>query len=353
MKPIIAADLSDLKISWANLRGENPSLRIREAAKALNVSEAELLATGIGENVTRLKPKFAEILQELPALGRVMALTRNDEIVHERKGEYAKAEVIKGHRQMGLVLGDDIDLRIFFDHWHLAFAVTDTSPRGATHSFQFFDADGSAVHKVFLTATSELTVYKKLVEKYRCPEQSQKVNVESKPAVAVEKDDAEIDVEGFRAAWANLKDTHDFFPLLRKFGVAREQALRLADDKMTRRVRVESYKSVLENAAERVLPIMIFVGNAGIIQIHTGVVERIVEARGWFNILDERFNLHINQEKIARAWIVKKPTGDGIVTSLELFNEMGENLAFFFGKRKPGFPEDHRWRELLAEIETI
>ncbi len=353
MTPIIAVKPNDLKLAWARLREKNSGWRIREAAENLNVSEAELLATEVGETVTRLEPKCAEILRELPALKRIMALTRNDEIVHERKGQYGEVEVISGHRRMGLVLGDDIDLRIFFDRWHFAFAVTGKSPRGTTHSFQFFDADGSAIHKVFLTETSDFAVYEKLIEKYRSVDQSPYLQTVSKPAETAETADAEIDVEGFRRAWANLKDTHDFFPLLRKFGVAREQALRLAEEKMARQVGADAFKFVLETASRRKLPIMIFVGNAGIIQIHTGEVERVQEARGWFNVLDERFNLHINQDKIVRAWIVKKPTEDGIVTSLELFNKKGDNVALFFGKRKPGISEDKEWSQLLTALETI
>ncbi len=68
-------------------------------------------------------------------------------------------------------------------------------------------------------------------------------------------------------------------------------------------------------------------------------------------LLDERFNLHIRQEEIASAWIVKKPTSDGIVSSLELFNKHGENVALIFGKRKPGFLENEEWRELLAAVQ--
>ncbi len=96
---------------------------------------------------------------------------------------------------------------------------------------------------------------------------------------------------------------------------------------------------------------MVFVGNAGIIQIHTGEVEKVLEGRGWFNVMDEQFNLHINRNEIASAWIVKKPTDEGIVSSLEIFNRRGENVALFFGKRKPGIPEKQEWRELLATIQ--
>jgi putative hemin transport protein len=350
MIPVITAETKDLKRAWKNLRVENPGLRIREAAEKLGVSEAGLLATDVDATVTRLEPKCAEILQQLHALGRIMALTRNDAIVHERKGEYKNVEIMNGHRKMGLAVNDDIDLRIFFDNWHHAFAVTGNSTRGATYSFQFFDSSGTAIHKVFLTDASDFAAYEKLIEKYRSADQNPIIKVKPKAEKSAEKPDEEIDVEGFRRAWANLKDTHDFFPLLRKFDVARQQALRLADEEMAREVGADSFKFVLEEASRRKLPIMIFVGNAGIIQIHTGEVERVAEARGWFNVLDENFNLHIKQDNIARAWIVKKPTADGIVTSLELFNEQGENVALFFGKRKPGIPESEDWRGLVRDL---
>lgn len=354
MTPTVTATKNeDLKQAWKNLREEQPRLRIRDAATELGVSEGELLATEIGETVIRLDSKPTEMLPEFDTLGRIMALTRNEEIVHERKGEYKNVEIMKGHGTMGLAVNEDIDLRIFFDNWHFAFAVTSENPRGTMRSFQFFDIDGTAVHKVFLTDASNPENYEKIVEKYRSIDQTPSITVQAKPAKAAEKPDAEVDAEGFRQAWAELKDTHDFFPMMRKFGVAREQALRLADREMAYRVDAQSFKFILEQAAAEKLPIMVFVGNAGIIQIHTGEVENVLEARGWFNVMDEKFNLHINQTEIKSAWVVRKPTVDGIVTSLEIFNGDGENVALFFGKRKPGIPEKEEWQALVARIAKI
>ena len=350
MTSTTVTEVKNLKAEWAGLRAEKPHLRIRDAAQVLGVSEAELLATETGETVTRLEPKFPEILQALHRLGRVMALTRNNEIVHERKGEYKNVEILNGHAQMGLAVNEDIDLRIFFANWHFAFAVTSESPRGTLRSFQFFDLDGTAIHKVFLQDEAYLEAYQELIEKYRSEDQNQTIAVEPKPAKDADKPDSEIDVEGFRAAWAGLQDTHDFFPMLRKFGIGREQALRLADREMAQAVDAESFRFILEESSRQKLPIMIFVGNAGIIQIHTGAVENVLDARGWFNVMDENFNLHIDQDKIARAYVVKKPTADGIVTSLELFNANGENVALFFGKRKPGIPEMEEWRSLIKRL---
>jgi putative hemin transport protein len=70
----------------------------------------------------------------------------------------------------------------------------------------------------------------------------------------------------------------------------------------------------------------------------------------WFNVLDPQFNLHLREEHVASAWVVKKPTADGVVTSLELFDAAGNQIALIFGKRKPGKPELQAWRDVVAEL---
>ena len=107
---------------------------------------------------------------------------------------------------------------------------------------------------------------------------------------------------------------------------------------------------MLERAAADQLSIMCFVGNPGCIQIHTGPVQRIQVMGPWLNVLDPGFNLHLREDHIADAWIVRKPTVDGKVTSLELFDAEQRNLAMFFGERKPGKAELPRWRELADSL---
>ena len=339
-----------LKEKYERFREENPKVRIRDAATQLGVSEGELLATGVGENVIRLRPDFKELLHELHKLGRVMALTRNEEIVHERKGVYENAQTEMPHG-MALFVNPDIDLRIFSNNWHFGFAATVENPRGTMRSIQIYDQDGSAVHKIYLTDKSNLEAYEELVKNFTAEEQPTTLEVTAKDAKAADKPDSEIDVDGFRQAWRDMKDTHDFFPMMKKFGVGRRQALRLADEEFSKEVPSDTFKDLLVKARDGNVPIMVFVGNDGIIQIHTGEVENVVEARGWFNVMDEAFNLHIDQDNVGSAYIVRKPTEDGIVTSLELFNKNDDDIALFFGKRKPGIPERDDWRELVSGIE--
>ena len=335
--------IQNLKAQWVAFKEQNPKTRIRDAAKELGVSEAELVNTGTGEQVTRLNNQFPGLLKEVNTLGKVMALTRNDFCVHERKGIYKKA-TFNGH--VGLVVTPDIDLRLFMNHWHFGFAVNESG----RHSLQFFDQSGGAVHKIYLTEDSVSEAYQELIAKYRADEQQAELEIIPAAPAANEPADSEVNLAEFQQAWKNLKDTHDFHPLLKKYQLSRTQALRLAPEGFVQKLVVEQLKAVLESAAAKGQEIMVFTGNAGCIQIHTGPVVRLVETGPWFNVLDPDFNLHLRLDGIAGIWLVKKPTTDGLVHSIEAYDAQGNTIVQFFGKRKPGNPENEGWRELLKEL---
>ncbi|MDC6299948.1 hemin-degrading factor, partial [Ralstonia solanacearum] len=128
------------------------------------------------------------------------------------------------------------------------------------------------------------------------------------------------------------------------------QALRLAEGRFTVAVAPTALRTVLEDAARDGMPIMVFVGNRGMVQIHTGPVTSVRLLDSWVNVLDPGFNLHVRGDLIDRAWVVCKPTSDGVVTSLELFDAQGGTIAMLFGARKPGEPERPAWRDTLRGL---
>lgn len=338
--------LNTLKEQYAELKEQK--VRIRDAAKQLGVSEAELVALHCGETVTRLRPEFEEILENIESLGNVMALSRNDEVVHERKGVYQNGSF---GPHASLFVGADIDLRIFLSAWDSAFAVNEPSDGNSRFSLQFFGKDGMALHKIYLDRFSEMEEYHKLVDRFKSDDQGTVQLVVPVDHTENELADREIDTEGLRETWKNLKDTHDFFGMLRKFKVTRTQALRLAPDSYyAKPVSNDSLRKCLTSAAADGTSIMVFVGNPGIIQIHTGPVQNIVDHGPWINVLDPKFNLHLKESGIAWSWVVRKPTEDGIVTSLELFNDKNELICTLFGERKPGKPELEAWRTIVDRL---
>ena len=332
-----------LKERWDAFKEENPKSRIRDAAKQLGVSEADLLATQLGETVQRLEGDFRQLLKDVTTLGHVMALTRNDNIVHERKGVYEK---VSFNDHTGLVLGPDIDLRLFMSHWHFGFAVDENGRK----SLQFFDQDGTAVHKIYLTDNSDVAAYEALVQKYLAADQTEAIVTLPYPEKEVETSKEDVDVQAFQESWLAMQDTHEFFGLLRKYKLDREEGIRLAPEGHSEQISVDQLKKIFETVAERELPIMIFASSPGCIQIHTGPVKKMVSMGPWYNVLDPEFNMHLREDQINSIWITRKPTKDGIVTGLDLFDKEGNSIALVFGKRKPGIPEMKEWQDVVNEV---
>lgn len=345
-------DPDTLRAAWRALLKERPKLRIRNAADELDVSEAELLATRVGDGVTRLEAEtWGTLVEQIPTLGCVMALTRNDHAVHEKTGTYQNIEI---HGPMGLVLDEEIDLRLFMRQWAMGFAVqTPMKKDKIRYSLQFFNAQGRAIHKIFMLEESDMDAYHTLVDAYRSDDQHQRVVVTPAPLPDAETPDEEIDVADFQQRWRDLQDTHHFFGLLREFKLSRTQALRLAPTGFAYKVSVESLRKTLELARDGDVPIMVFVGSPGVLQIHSGPVKRLVATGPWYNVLDPRFNLHLREDAIDTAWVVRKPTEDGVVTALELFDAEDNNIAMLFGARKPGIPELESWRTVIAGLQKL
>jgi len=196
------------------------------------------------------------------------------------------------------------------------------------------------------------SAYHSLVEKFKHESQSEKIEVKAGDQPADYEMTDDVDTEAFLNDWAALKDTHDFYPLIRKYKLERTKALELAEGRFSDRVDNSATERMLEKAAGQQVSIMVFVSSGAVIQIHTGEVNKIKKMDNWLNVLDPEFNLHLREDHIAKSWIVEKPTEDGIVTSLEIFDENNNNIATFFGARKPGKPELQSWRDLIAEIKN-
>ena len=351
---------------WSTLRAEQPKLQIRDAARALGVSEAQLLATNIGNGVTRLQAdgnQPREIMRAALDLGLVQAITRNENGVIETTGTASKfkqagdkseqadakdPETEARQRNIaGGYLGGAIDLRFHFENWKYAFAVVQPGRDGKpTHSLQFFDANGTAVHKIYLRNEPGVAVYDKLVATFRLPQQSAELNVLAVAPKAAEKPDSEIDVKEFQLAWKDMTDVHQFAQIMREFHLSREQALRLAPAGVVERVTPAALRTLLENAAKDKVAIMVFLGNEGLTQIYSGKIEKTMAAGGFFNVLDPDFNLHIRDTALRSGWVVKR----GGVTSVEFFDKDGTQVVSFFGVRERGKPQPQAWVDLADSL---
>ena len=330
---------AQLAHAWQRLKTDNPKLRIRNAAERLGCSELDLLLTQLGDTVTWLDISGHELARQLPKLGRLMALVRNDDAVHETKGVFGE---LKGGENTGLFLGEQ-DQRLFFNHWRHLVSVDD----GERRSIQVFDAGGSAIIKLYRQPNTHAGAWDNLVGKHATRLDEPPVLTGKSPYL---RHPLTEPVDRFRQEWLAITDVHQFHHLIKRYGIDRLTAFEVAGPDLAHRVSLDAVEMALTACQADGIPLMTFVSNTGAVQIHTEVPKRLLRTGPWFNILDPDFNLHLNTDGLASVWISRRPTVDGWVTSLEAFDRDGRSVVQFFGERGEGKRERDDWRALMDNL---
>lgn len=340
-----------LKQLWDDFRSANPQVRIREAAGRLYVTEAQLVATACGTTATRLEPRWVELMPAIAGLGEVMALTRNEYAVHEVTDHYRIAEINADYAE---VRGDSLQLRLNFKHWYIAFAVEEATPHGARHSLQFFDVYGEAAHKIYLTQQSCPAAYPALIENFRSPDQSDVQSVLAHFHLAQTHDSAKASAD-VRNYWLQPKALRNCFELsidaaYCRVYTSRYQALSLLSSDYSRRVANGVWRNFLYTLAYMHLRISIRVVNPGATQCHDDIIQKLMQTSPWINILNDTFNLHLQEQAIADSWVVKQPTADGTVTSLEAYDAQGGVVLILYSLNADSECDNLSWRDLMQSL---
>ncbi|MFD1508023.1 hemin-degrading factor [Lacimonas salitolerans] len=329
--------------------GEHPKLRARDLADKIGVTEAQLVAARVGAGVTRIAAHPDRLIPAAETLGEVMALTRVDACVHEKVGAYGNYH---SGDHAAMTLTEDIDLRIFPSHWVHAYAVEVETEQGLRRSLQVFDAAGDAVHKIHLRDGSDVDAWRAAVADLALENQAQVQDIEPrKPAEGAKSRPDKLDV--LRAEWAKLTDTHQFLRLCSKLRMNRLGAYRIAGAPFVRQLDPSAADAALQAVQEAGIEVMIFVGNRGCIQIHTGPVHTLTPMGPWQNVMDPGFNLHLRRDKVAEIWAVEKPTQRGPAVSVEAFDAEGGLIFQIFGVGKEGRDQRPEWAGIVAGLGSV
>ena len=332
---------------YQDVKASGAAKYARDIAAVMGVSEAELTAARVGHDAVRLQDNARAILASLEKVGETKCICRNEYAVHEQVGAFTHQH-LDGHA--GLVLNPRaLDLRLFLSQWASAFHVND----GGRESIQFFDPHGDAVLKVYTTNNTDSEAWQALIAEQA---QSTPAPLAVRPVENARYADT-ADGAALEKEWRAMTDVHQFFALLRKYNLSRQQAFRLVNDDLACRIDTDALPRLLETLQRDGNEFMIFVGNRGCVQIFTGVLEKLTPMRGWINIFNSTFTLHLREETIDEVWVTRKPTVDGHVTSVELFAKDGTQIAQLYGQRSEGHPEQQQWRtqvdSLAAEGQTV
>lgn len=340
-------DTEGLAALWRrNLADRTPS-GVPDFAAAHAVTEAHLMAALVGESVIRLDTDWEGIVQALPEAGEVTVVTRNPAATHRKHGVFDR---IMWNEERPVVLDRNINLRIRLESWtHGFFAGAQIAGYDAD-GLHIFDSCGRSVLHVLARTPAGSEKLRELAQRFRDSDQSPRIGVHRPSPPPAAPDDAEIDVAALAAQWRSMLDTHDIFALARRHGAQRTQSYRLVPDDLASQVDTELFFEVLKEAARQGEGVMIFVGSPGNVQIHIGQVNTVSVTAERLSVEDETFGLEIARSLAASCWLVSKPTIDGEIRSIELFDDRGDQIAWVFGERRPGSAQAHSWHALLDRI---
>ncbi len=327
---------------------QNPKMRARDLAEQIGVGEAALLAA---QGARRITASPDAIMPALTNCGPVMALTRNASAVHEKVGVY---DNYHSGEHASMILNDDIDLRMFPKHWVHGFAVTTETDNDPRHSVQVFDAAGDAIHKVFTRDGTDMAAFETMMTTLATGDTSDMISLNDRAPVDAAKGDVD-DADVLRDEWAKMTDTHQFMRLTSKLKMNRLGAYRIAGAPFVRPLAPWAVNDALVALGTQDTEVMLFVGNRGCIQIHSGPINKVKPVGPWQNVMDPDFNLHLRADHVAEVWAVEKPTKRGPALSIEGFDKDGALILQMFGRRKETDTVDHTaaFRDLLDALPAL
>lgn len=146
-----------------------------EVARKLEIPERDVLRAQEGQTCWELRADtFEGIMNELPSLGKCHVFCSNRYAVLECWGQFGGYSLAGPYFN---VQTDTLDMHIRHEGISAIFCLDKPGhlDRRITHSIQFYDPDGAAIFKIFLTETPgdegydprHLEIYENLKKSYR------------------------------------------------------------------------------------------------------------------------------------------------------------------------------------------
>jgi len=262
-------DANQLLSAWEQARAAG--LNNRATAAKLGMSEAQLIATGCGRFVTRLRPDAGALLRSLPGLGEIKAVVRNPSAVIEPIGtvQHVESNAVGAIR----VNADNFEIICEVARWGKAFALREQSAqgRGVKLSVQFFTAEGTSAAKFFLRPDSDVDAFAQLVSSLVSQDQSSRESIDSTSV--------------------------ELSPPPPPSAPAAPEAL----------------GAFLQAAAQSQRPLTFLVRNRAACLHTSRTIEHVKQSdrSGWVNVLDKGMDLHLQNSRIQRLRTVAEPGTDG------------------------------------------
>ena len=292
----------NLKSKWKELilSSDKKNIRIRDAARQLDVSEAELLSTKINNNVKFLLISDYEIIfkQIFKSVNKLMFLIRNDYAVHEKNISTKKIKIIDNKI---INLDENNQTLLSFDYSDFKFCFYELKNHAGRKlsSFQIFDKYGCSLLKIY-NKDDDYHNFEKVFLKYYAD-----YNYELQSIQKNEQSNNSANLDSINRYY--LKSNYS----LKNNDIKNKNILRF----------------IITCASKGKCPIQIHVIGNNSIQYHRDIVENIKDFGPWFNVIDKYFNIHVLESKIKRSQFIEYTIKNKKYYSIECLDQFNTHVV--------------------------
>jgi|GEM_PF-2654862 putative hemin transport protein len=342
------------------VRQAHPRLGLQGWSRLLSTSEGELQASRLGqESVWPLQDVFS-LLYLLPSLGEVQLLTFNELGWAQYQGCFTPPDLcLDDPHQLGLqFVTQHLELKLMLENWYWGCLVEEENSQGETEkSLQFFNRQGQRFAKIQALESGDQAAWLGLQEAFKgMGAVNPSRPLFSDAGIQVFNDHPPQDLGRFQLEWRRMADPNQISYLLARHQVNYLSGLQALGPKLARQVSLNALTELLTEAA--LLPRS--QAKPGLkLAFYTDAC--VHSCRG--NLQPPRLKhrevcigypagcLHFNPQLLEEAWVVRKPQGDGWISSLELFSDAGQRVFQVSEDKLSLQPENLVLRELFNALQ--
>lgn len=323
---MLAEDISPAEIRQK--QSERSDMRSRDLADMLGISEAEYLCAWLGDGTRCITCRPEDVFPKLVEVGPLMALTRNASAVHETIGFF---ERFSTYRTTAECHGPGIRTHLTSQKWVHGFSVEkrQTEKRRDEQrmcSFQFFDANGTAVHKIHTRPDSNFRAWDRIAEAISLDIDAEDVRSQLQ-ANRGQEPGRVVSSSGLETMFEGCKSNLEFH-----------------------RVSNEAIEHMLNAASAIGLPLICKVSSTGCLQTYEGPVAKIVTMGPWINIMDDQFHMHLRKDHLIGTYIASRANGAEVRTSLEAYDASGKRVIYFVNQDDGTAENESLWQKIIHEL---
>lgn len=306
-------------------------------------SELGAMMAEPGFSAAPLVVPVTAIAAQFPALSSVVAVTTNSCAVMTTIGDYAPP-CFAGD---GLCLAKgQTGLRIHSDSVAMALAIDRPGHGQLPWSLQFFDGEGAAMHKCFLTSMADDASFANLTRGW----------VGTDPVAPGRISDGGtswLPAPGDASAWCKRDGASQLDGVLHDSGLARRASLPSWGDDHAWRTDPDMLFDLMTLLAEIRMPLSIGVGNAGFVQLHQGAIDSTKRGGSTFRLTADKCSVSLDLNEIEEVWVTCFDAGGRIGHMLEVYDWRYHCVAQFSEFSRDNAHLARYWEDTLRSLPRL